>query len=73
MIKITISIKEEKSNKIFNHCLVDVQEKGIYATESEKQISNVILDRIRVDEKLQILDSDDNDIKDKIIEQLLKD
>lgn len=73
MIKITINIKEGKSNKIFTHCLVDVKEKGICATESEKQISNVILHRIKVDEKLQILDSDDNDIKNKVLEQLVKD
>ena len=60
MVKLIIEIEEKKSKDIdyieLTHCKVYIKEIGLKATESEIELSNELKERIKVDEKLQIID-----------------
>lgn len=71
MIKITLTIQEKKNNKDYSHYDVDIQEKGIMATDSEMDISKILLNRIRINDKVQVINKNDDDLIDKILSELL--
>ena len=74
MIKLEITIKEINSldykeiNAIGTE--ISIQEIGRKATKSEKEVSNILKKRLKVDEKLQF-ESENEKIK-KAIEEILK-
>lgn len=71
MIKITLTIQEKKNNKDYSYCDVDIQEKGILATKDEIKISKILLNRVRINDKVQVINENDDDLIDKILSQLL--
>lgn len=71
MIKITLTIQEKKNNKDYSYCDVDIQEKGIMATDSETDISKILLNRLRINDKVQFINKNDDDLIKKILSQLL--
>ena len=76
MIVIKIEINEDKKKKLLNGTGVDVDihEIGIKTTEAEIEVSNVLKDRIKVNEKLQFIHKEKPNKKDimKIIESMLE-
>lgn len=72
MIKLKIEIKEENNEKIEDFLKstlrVDYEEEGINATRSERKASKLIQERLKLNEKLQIID----ERKEKTIEDLLR-
>ena len=71
MIKITLTIQEKKNNKDYSYCDVDIQEKAILATKDEIKISKILLNRVRINDKVQVINENDDDLIDKILSQLL--
>ena len=74
MVKLEITIKEIDSLD-FNEMTaigteISIQEIGRKATKNEKEVSNILKKRLKVDEKLQF-ESKDEKIK-KVIEEILK-
>lgn len=76
MVKLIIEIKEEKSKDIgyikLTHCKIHIKELGLKETESEKEISNELKERIKVNEELQIVDRTTKISKEDILKDLLK-
>ena len=66
MVRLEITIKE--INAIGTE--VSIQEIGRKATKNEKEVSNILKKRLKVDEKLQF-ESENEKIK-KVIEEILK-
>lgn len=71
MIKITLTIQEKKNNKDYSYCDVDIQEKAILATKDEIKISKILLNRVRINDKVQVINENDDDLIDKFLSQLL--
>ena len=74
MVKLEITIKEIDSLD-FNEMTaigteISIQEIGRKATKNEKEVSNILKKRLKVDEKLQF-ESENEKIK-KAIEEILK-
>lgn len=75
MIKIILEINEIK-NKRYNEtkatlCHLDIDEIKINETYSEKRMSDIIKERIGVEQKVQIInESSDRDIANKILNDL---
>lgn len=67
MVIITLKIEEKKAGRSYSDCNIDINEKGILATKGETEISKILLNRIRINDKLQVIDSEDKDIADEII------
>lgn len=74
MVRLEITIKEINSldykeiNAIGSE--ISIQEIGRKATKNEKEVSNILKKRLKVDEKIQF-ESEDEKIK-KVIEEILK-
>ena len=74
MVRLEITIKEINSldykeiNAIRSE--ISIKEIGRKATKNEKEVSNILKKRLKVDEKLQF-ESEDEKIK-KVIEEILK-
>lgn len=71
MIKITLTIQEKKNNKDYSYCDLDIQEKAILATKDEIKISKILLNRVRINDKVQVINENDDDLIDKFLSQLL--
>ena len=74
MVRLEITIKE--INSLYYKEItgigteISIQEIGRKATKSEKEVSNILKKRLKVDEKLQF-ESENEKIK-KVIEEILK-
>lgn len=74
MVRLEITIKEinslEYKEIIAKGTEISIQEIGRKATKSEKEVSNILKKRLKVDEKLEF-ESENEKIK-KAIEEILK-
>lgn len=74
MVRLEITIKENNSLNYKEITAIgteiSIQEIGRKATKYEKEVSNILKKRLKVDEKLQF-DSNNEKIK-KVIEEILK-
>ena len=74
MVKLEITIKE-KNSLDFNEMTaigteISIQEIGRKATKNEKEVSNILKKRLKIDEKFQI-ESNKEELKEQL-EKLLK-
>lgn len=76
MIKIELTINEEQVKEFGDvvgfECEVQVKETRIDATRTEKECSEIIKDRLRVTEKMQLIDkTKSQDAFEKILKHLI--
>lgn len=68
MIKLILEIKEKENKKLNSikatGCEIGIKEVGIFATEGEQNICDILKKRIRINERLQI--EFDESLKEKL-------
>lgn len=68
MIKLILEIKEKENKKLNSinavGCEIGIKEVGIFATEGEQEISDILKKRIKVNERLQF--EFDKSLKEKL-------
>ena len=73
-IKIKIEEKSKQENKTIKSsmCELEIIETGKHATEGEIKTSEIIKERLKVDQKIQIENLSKTKSKDEIVEEFLK-